>query len=71
MNRAEPQVIEQAKVNGRGAWIYMLPSTLGDLYIVQHEQPGMELIDDYMGWSDGKAAKAFRTIATKMVNGKA
>ena len=51
--------------------MYLLKSDLGDLYIVQHEQPGFELIDDYMGWSNAKAQQAYKRIATKMVNGKA
>lgn len=51
--------------------MYLLKSDLGDLYIVQHEQPGLELKDDYMGWSNTKADQAYKRIATKMVNGKA
>lgn len=51
--------------------MYLLQSDLGDLYIVQHEEPGYELKDDYMGWSNTKAQQAYKRIAAKMVNGKA
>lgn len=65
------QLLQQSKIDGRSVFMYLLKSDLGDLYIVQHEQPGFELKDDYMGWSNTKADQAYKRIATKMVNGKA
>ena len=65
------QLHQHSKIDGRGVFMYLLQSDLGDLYIVQHEEPGYELKDDYMGWSNAKAQQAYKRIASKMVNGKA
>lgn len=69
--KMKAQLYQQSKIDGRGVYMYLLQSDLGDLYIVQHEEPGYELKDDYMGWSNTKAQQAYKRIATKMVNGKA
>ena len=64
------QLLQQSKIDGRSVFMYLLQSDLGDLYIVQHEEPNYELKDDYIGWSNTKAQQAYKRVVTKMVNGK-
>ena len=67
----EPWIMRQAKVDGRNAWHYLFQSTIGDLHIVQHEVQGeMNIVDDYMGWSNDKADKKFEQLVARMIRGK-
>lgn len=67
----EPSIMESFTLNGRHAWHYLIQSTLGDLHIVQHEVPvEMNIIDDYIGWSNARAEQAFHRITTRMLRGK-
>lgn len=70
MERIEAQIMQHITINNRNAWIYLIQSNLGDLYITQHECVGYELIDDYIGWSPEKAEKSFKRITHKMIDGK-
>ena len=68
----QPTPMEQFELNCRHAWHYMIETSIGDLHIVQHEvQREMNIVDDYMGWSNTKAEQAFKAIASKMLKGKA
>lgn len=71
MELTSPAQMEHVTVNGRNLWHYLFQTTIGDLHIVQHEAPvEMNIIDDYMGWSNAKAEQAFQKIASMMLKGK-
>ena len=71
MEMVEATVMEKAEVNGQHVWHYLLVTTIGELHIVQHEKRiELNIVDDYMGWSNRKAEETFRKILTKIVNGK-
>lgn len=64
-------VMRHVMVDGRHCWHYLLKSDLGELHIVQHERLNyMDLVDDYMGWSNDKADAAFDRMTTRMLRGK-
>ena len=65
-----PQLIERCDFAGRSVWRYLIQSTIGDLHIVQHETREEEVVDDYIGWSNQKAEKAFERTTIKIIKGK-
>jgi hypothetical protein len=71
MEMVAPTVMEKAEINGQHVWHHLLVTTIGELHIVQHEKRlELNIVDDYMGWSNRKAEEAFRKILTKIVNWK-
>ena len=64
------QVMEHAEYNGRQVWHYMIDTQLSAIHVVQYEQPGKELEDSYMGWSNQKAEQAFSRTLKKLISGK-
>jgi hypothetical protein len=67
----EPGILQSVTVNGRHAWLYEMQTTIGNLFLVQHEKPiEMNIVDDYMGWSNQRAEQAFHRIATRMLRDK-
>ena len=71
MELTSPTTMEHMCINSRSVWHYLFQTTIGDLHIVQHEVPvEMNIIDDYMGWSNAKAEQAFQKIAGLMLKGK-
>ena len=71
MDLIAPAVMQQMVVNGRHLWHYLFQSTIGDLHIVQHEVMGeMNIVDDYIGWSNDWAEAAFHRMGTRMLRDK-
>lgn len=71
MELTSPAQMEHVTVNGRNLWHYLFQTTIGDLHIVQHEvKVEMNIVDDYMGWSNAKAEQAFHRMATRMLQDK-
>ena len=71
MDLIAPALMEHVVINSRNVWHYLFQSTIGDLHIVQHEVKGeMNIVDDYMGWSNAKAEAAFHRMATRMLRDK-
>ncbi len=73
MNKlVEPEIRESFTLNCRNAWHYMFSTILGELHVVQHEAPvEKNIVDDYLGWSNGKAEKAFQKTMSRMIHSKA
>lgn len=64
-------VVNHMTMNGRGAWHYRIDSDIGEIHLVQHEAPTMELMDDYLGhFNNPKAEAIFKKVCAKMVAGK-
>lgn len=71
MDLYEPHFLARSKIDGREVMHYMFPTTLGELHLVQHEAPKeLNILDDYIGWSNQIADKTYTRIATRMINGK-
>lgn len=71
MEMAKSQIMEHAKINGRNVWHYLVNTDLGEIHIVQHEETGLEIINDYMGfYGNNKAERVFKRIAADILNGK-
>ena len=70
MDLAIAQMLEKAEFNGRHVWNYLIPSTIGNLYVVQHECVGLEVVDDYIGRSEQRAEQKFVQVTKKLLDGK-
>lgn len=69
MDLYEPVTMSRATVNGRNVWHFIFRTTVGDFHLVEHEAPGLELIDDYLGRSEQKAGKAYDKAVKKVLKG--
>jgi len=70
-NLYDPVQVAHMEINGRNIWTFLFRTTIGDYYLTEHECPGKEILEDYIGRYEDKAAQAFKRIATKMIHGKA
>lgn len=71
MEMAKSQIMEHAKINGRNVWHYLVNTDLGEIHIVQHEETGLQITNDYMGfYGNNKAERVFKRIAADILNGK-
>lgn len=71
MEMVEPTVMEKAEINGQHVWHYLLATTIGDLHIVEHEKKReMNIVDDYMGWSNDRAEMTFKKVTGKILQEK-
>lgn len=62
------KTLKESKINGRGAWLYMINTEIGELYVVEHEDIGLELKDDGIFHYDReKAEKTYNRVLKKMV----
>ena len=55
------KTLKESKINGRGVWLYMISTTIGELYVVEHEQQSLEIKDD--GLFHNNREKAEKTYA--------
>ncbi len=71
MDLVSPAIMEHMKINSRNLWHYMFQTTIGDIHIVQHEvKDEMNIVDDYMGYSNDRAQMAFHRMGTRMLRDK-
>ena len=59
----------EARINGRGVWQYLISCPIGDISIVEHENTFMSLEQDYIGFSYQTAEKKFNQACRRIING--
>ena len=59
----------EAKINGRSVFLHVAHLDIGDLFVVEHEDCGLGLVDDYMGRNEEKAEAIYRRAVKRIVNG--
>ena len=60
----------RATIGRQNIWHYMINTDIGLLHIVQHENTGLEVIDDYMGRDSKKAEDTFKKSVIWVLNEK-
>ena len=62
------KTLKESKINGRGVWLYMVSTTIGELYVVEHEQIGLELkTDGLFHYDREKAEKTYAKVIKSML----
>ena len=69
-NNAKFYEQEKATINGRLIAHYLCSTPIGDIHIVQYEKLSMEIVDEYIGFSNQKAEKTFNRICKKIIDNK-
>jgi len=69
-NNAKFYEQEKATINGRLIAHYLCSTPIGDIHIVQYENQSLEVIDEYLGFSNQKAEKSFNKICKKIIDNK-
>lgn len=64
---AQFELHEVVQIGERHVWFYYLGTNLGLVFVVQHEETGFEIVNDYMGQSIEKAEKVFVQTATEII----
>ena len=59
----------EAKINGRSVFLHVAHLDIGDLFVVEHEDIGLMLIDDYIGRDEEKAETIYKRAVKRIVNG--
>ena len=57
-------------VDRRHCFRYSYNLDIGTLYFVQHEDCGLGLVNDYLGFDERKADSVFSRVSVKLVTGK-
>lgn len=64
-------VMQEAKINERHVWLYKVESGLSNIFMIEYEQPSMELECMLYNWREfDKAEKKYKSIVKKMLAGK-
>lgn len=62
------RTLKESRINGRGVWLYAISTTIGELFVVEHEQPGLELRTDGLFHNDrDKAEKTYAKALKSML----
>ena len=56
--------------NGRHAWLYLINSPIGNIWVIDYEEPTMEIKRRIIDGDIDKAQNYFRNICKKMIDGK-
>jgi hypothetical protein len=59
-----------SKINGRGVWHYLIDTPIGQIHVVEYENPRKELIRFLIDSDLGKATLKYNTICKKILAGK-
>lgn len=57
-------------INGRKAWLFLLNTSIGNIPIVEYEQPTKEIKRKLFDEHYNEAEKYFETVCRKMLSGK-
>lgn len=57
-----------AEINGRHVWFHLTSTPIGNIFAVQYEDNQMEIQTKLFFNDYSKAEKAFKSVATKIVN---
>ena len=60
----------QATINGRNAWHYLIDTPIGQFNVVEYEQPSRELKRFIFDGNYGKAEDKFASICKGILSGK-
>ena len=63
--------IKEAKIGRRHVWLYKMQTPIGDFFVTEAEQPGMELKSWVFHYDAEKAVRRFDTCVKRILNGKA
>lgn len=67
---AELHIQRQNYINGRNVWLYLLSSSIGNIAVVDYEQPGLEIKRKLFDENYDKAEAYFEAVCHKIVSGK-
>lgn len=61
----------EAVINGRHVWHYLVATPIGNYHILHYETNMLTIEEPKIYWDDlEKAERAFKTICTRILNGK-
>lgn len=58
------------EINGRKVWFYLIASSIGNIGVVDYEEPGLEIKRKIFGDSYDKAERYFEKVCRQMISGK-
>lgn len=62
------RTLKESRINGRGVWLYAISTTIGELFVVEHEQPSLEIEDDGLFHNNReKAEKTYTKVLKSML----
>ena len=56
--------------DGRNAWLHKIITPIGDIWVVQYENKGLEIQTPLMTYDEGKAWVKYERIVNGLMNGK-
>lgn len=62
--------LKTAEIGRRHVWLYKVQCPIGNIFVVEAEQPGMELKSWFFHYDVEKALKKFAACANKILKGK-
>ena len=60
----------ESKINGRGVWHYLIDTPIGQIHVVEYENPQMELTRFLIDSNLEKATLKYNAICKNIVAGK-
>ena len=66
------QLYEQRhnKIGNRNVWLYLISTSIGNIAVVDYEEPGLEIKRKLFVEQYDKAEAYFETVSAKIVRGK-
>lgn len=61
---------ERSVINGRGIWLYLVSTSIGNIAIVDYEQQGKEIARKVFCEDYDKAERYYTAICKKILDGK-
>ena len=60
----------ESKINGRGVWYYLIDTPIGQIHVVEYENPQKELIRFLIDSNREKATLKYNAICKNIIAGK-
>lgn len=60
----------ESKINGRGVWYYLIDTPIGQIHVVEYENPQMELTRFLIDGNSEKATLKYNAICKNILAGK-
>ena len=60
----------ESKINGRGVWHYLIDTRIGQIHVIEYENPQMELIRFLIDGDLEKATAKYNAVCRNILAGK-
>jgi hypothetical protein len=69
-NNAKLYTQNESKINGRGVWHYLIDTPIGQIHVVEYENPQMELTRFLIDSDINKAIRKYDAICKSIIAGR-